>query len=146
MLWPLPARRPHFLLLNWTSTVRLTRTTFLPGTDMMAVSSAIRGKHIGKSVTVPFCVQLDSIADGRGVLHRIEKNSRDRTRGNIDDVVNRSTAIGIASHIASQKTQSFLFPDRGRRNARVQTQQVCDRTGIFWPTSWTNGRHVLNQR
>ena len=66
------------LLLNRTSSVGLTRTTFLPGTNMMAVSAAICGKHIGESVTVPFGVQLDSIADGRAVLHRIEKDSGDR--------------------------------------------------------------------
>ena len=87
------------LLLNWTSPVRLTRTTLLPGTNMMAVSSTIRGKHIGKRVPVPVCVQLNSVADRRAVLHRIEKNSGNRTRGDIYDVVNRPAAVGVTGHI-----------------------------------------------
>jgi len=134
------------LLLNRTSSVGLTGTPFLPGTNMMAVSPAICGKHIGESVTVPFGVQLDSIADGRAVLHRIEKDSGDRTRGDIYDVVNRSPAIGVAGHIAGQEAQPFLFSHRSRRNAGVQAQQICDRAGIPRSTSRTDWCHVLNQR
>src|SRR5215472_19373795 len=108
--------------LNRADAVRLTRATFLSGTNMMAVPSAVRREHVRKGGTVSFCVQLHSIANGSAELHRVSQNPRHGTRGDIHDIVDRTPAVGIATDITGQESQPFLLSYWSGSDTRVQPQ------------------------
>src|SRR5215475_3224249 len=133
-------------LLNWANPVGLTRTTFLSGTNVMAVAPTVRGKDIRKGRGISFRIQLDTIADGRAVLGPIDENTGYCSRGNIDHVVDGPSPVGIACHVSHQDAQSLLLGNRSWTNPGIQAQEVCNRPGIVGSAPRADWRHVLNQR
>ena len=67
-------------LVNGTDPIGLSCATSLAGADVNGVASAIGRHDVRESCAIPFRVQLNPIADGSAVLHRVDQNAGHRAR------------------------------------------------------------------
>lgn len=112
----------------------------------MAVTSAVRWFYPRERSAVAHFVELHAIADACAVFLRVDQDAAHCTRGNINDVIDRPTAVGESSVVSDEEAETLLAADCSWRNSSVQAQQVRDRTGVALSTTWTNRRLVLDQQ
>jgi hypothetical protein len=91
----------------------------LPGAGVVAIASVIGGTHVRESRSKPAVLGVDAVADRGAVLHWINENSSDCTRRDVDDIVDRPTALWESSRITRQESEALLAPDRSRRYTGV---------------------------
>src|SRR6516164_2869564 len=139
-------QRPGLALLHRTNTAGLTSTTFLPGAGMVAIAPAVCRKHIGECRCESTVIRVNTIADRRSELHRIGQDANHCARGDVDYVIDRTPALRKARQVASKEAQSLLAGCWSWRNAGVEPEQICNRSHILWPTTWTDRSHVLHER
>src|SRR5215831_14088416 len=104
---------------------------------MVAVTTAMRGLHIGERGTIARFIHVDAIANTSVELHRVGEDAGDGARSNVDNVIVQATSIGESSQVTSEKAKAFLFGNRSWRNSSVQPHQIGDRSGISTVTSRT---------
>src|SRR5215471_19266035 len=113
---------------------------------MMAIAAITGRAYVGERRAKSAILGVDTIPDRRAVLHWINENSSHCARRNIDDSVDRPTPLRESGKITGQETETLLTPHWRGRNARVQPEQVGDRTRVARSATGTNRRHVLDQR
>ena len=97
---------------------------------MVAVAAAIRGKHVRKCGRKTLVFSIDSVAKSCVILCRIGQDSGNRTRGDIDDIIDRPASLRESSKIAREEAEAFLTSHGCGRNTGVEPQQVSNRTRI----------------
>src|SRR4051794_31904134 len=95
---------------------------------MMAISPAIGRKHIWESICKPFILCVDAVADCRTIFLRVDEDPCNCARGYIHYVIDWATSLRESREITGEETESLLLGDLGRRDTRIQPQQVCDRS------------------
>src|SRR5262245_46518444 len=73
----------------------------------------------------------------------IHQNARNDSAGNVQDVINWTTAIRESCRVIGQKAKPLLRVERRRSNPGVQAKQIGNRTGVFWTATWANWSAVL---
>lgn len=133
-------------LLYRANAIRLAGAALLSRAGVVAVPAAVSGGDIRESRPVAIFVHIHAIAHRCAVLDGISEDPHDRAGSDIDDVINRTTSLREASQVAYEEAETLLAAYRSRRNTRVQTQQIRDRTGIIGTATRTNRSRVLDQR
>src|SRR5215471_3451281 len=144
--WPPSAGGRESWLKDRTDSAGLASATGLAGTNMVAVTTAMRGLHIGERGTIARFIQIDAIANTSAELHRVGEDAGDSARSDVDNVIVQPTSIGESSQISSKKAKAFLVGNRSGRNSCVQSHQIGDGSGISAAASRTDRRHILHQR
>src|SRR5664279_4999449 len=106
-------------LLYWANTARLTTATRLTRSGVGAVAAAIGRHDIGERVVETFGLGLHPVSQRRSVLRRIYQDAGNGARRDVEDIVNRSTPIGITGQVAGQEAKPFLAADWSRGNAGI---------------------------
>src|ERR1700751_4933989 len=112
----------------------------------MGITSAVGRLYIRERGAVPVFVNVDAVPDGGSVLLGVRQNAHNRSRSNVNDIVDRATTIWEPSHVTSQESQTLLACDWSWRNAGVQTEQVRDWSRIFRTTSGTDRGRIHDER
>ena len=133
-------------LLHRANAIGLTSTTHLAGTGVVAVATAVGGRHIREGSAVTIFVTCSHHRRSRAELLGVCQNAGHGAGGNINDVVDRAPALREASQVSRQKAETLLASDWSRRNAGIQPQQISNRSGVFRTAARANRSHVLDQR
>src|SRR5215510_11164206 len=128
--WPPSAGGHERWLKDWADSAGLASASSLARTNVVAVTTAMRGLYIGERGTIARFIHVDAIANTSAELHRVGEDASDGARSNVDNVIVQATPIGKSSQVTSEKTKAFLFGDRSWRNSGVQPHQIGDRSGI----------------
>src|ERR1700721_4777162 len=95
------SQRPRAIeLFHRANAVGLTGTAFLPGACVVAVAATMRGKKIRESRSIPKFIGVDSVADPRAVLRRINENSSHSARSDIDNIVDWPPSLRKSCQVA----------------------------------------------
>ena len=133
-------------LLHGADAAGLSGAACLSGSSVGAVASIIGRHYVGEGIVEAFrfCVCTPSPSANPYFVGSTRMPSTARSR-DVKHIVDRSASVGIASLIAGDEAKPQLAADRSWWNARVQPQQIGDRSRILGPAPRTDRSLVLHE-
>jgi hypothetical protein len=89
-------------LLGWADSIGLSTATRLPGAGVVAVTTAVRGRHVRKGRAETILVSVHTISDSRSELWS-SQNAGHCPRCNIDYIVNRASTLRETGKVSRQE-------------------------------------------
>ena len=91
-----------FGLLDWADSIGLSTAARLPGTGVVAVTTAVRGLQVREGRAETILVRVHSISDSRPE-HGSSQNAGHCPRCNIDYIVDRASTLRETGKVSGQE-------------------------------------------
>ena len=99
--------------------MRLTTAALLSGACVMAVATAMGRKDVWERCSIADFVGVNTIANTRTELHRIDEDADDGAGGDVNDVVDGPPSLRESGQITGQEAKTFLAAHWSRRDTSV---------------------------